>query len=59
MDSVVNMAADTRVTEGIREDHGVVRTQETPGRHPPVGVDWIKAFRSGVSVLNFMKSTEG
>lgn len=59
VDSVVNMAADTRFTEGIREDHGVVRTQETLSGHPPVGVGWVKAFWNGVPVLNLVKSTEG
>lgn len=48
-----------QVTEGIGEGHGVVRPQEALSSDPPIGVDWGKAFWSGVPILNLVKSVEG
>lgn len=48
-----------QATDGIGGGQGVVRTEEVLSSHPPIGVDWVKAFRNGVPGLNLVKSMEG
>lgn len=59
VDSVVVWLETLQATEGIAGGQGVVRTQEVLSSHPPIGVDWVKAFWNGVPALNLVKSMEG
>lgn len=58
VDSVVGWLWTLQATEGIGGGQGVARTQEVLSSHPPIGVDWVKAFWNGVPALNLVKSVE-
>jgi hypothetical protein len=58
-EGAVESVVDSRPLRESEGDQGVVRTQEVLSSRPPIGVDWVKAFRNGVPALNLVKSAEG